>query len=191
MTSPMSGPWRPSLTASGRPGPPRFRWRRWPCPPTTSHAPRHPWTLVPTHRPGPLHRPPLVPPGCLAASGVGSAFTIASGAWPPATAATPACGTIGGWETLQPPVGYRPPVRQLQSHPLPGLYLCTSLPGGHRVLPQCFSSPLLHPAFWPSTHHRRRHPCAGMGSPQIYSILCLPQIYLSFYPGLSVLSYPR
>ena len=61
----------------------------------------------------------------------------------PATAATPAHGTIGGWETLQPPVGYRPPVRRRRSHPPPGLYFWTSLPGGHGILPQCFSSPLL------------------------------------------------
>ena len=163
MTSPMSGPWRPSLTASGRPGPPRCQWR--PCPSATTRAPRRPWTLVPIHRLGPLHRPPPVPPSCLAASRVRSASTIASGAWLPATVVTPAPGTIGGRETLQPPVGHRPPVRRRRSHPPPGLYFWSSFPGGHGILPQCFSPSVLSTAFGPSTHHRRRHPCAGLGSP--------------------------
>ena len=164
MTSPMSGPWGPSLTASGRPGPPKYQWLH--CLSTTSRrAPRRPWIPVPGPRPEPLRPLPPVPPGYLAASRVRSASTIASGAWPPATAATPALGKIGGREMLQPPVGYRTPVRRRRSHPPPGLYFWSSFPGGHGILPQCFSTSVLSTTCGPSTHHRRRQPCAGLGSP--------------------------
>ena len=164
MISLMSEPWRPLATVSGRPGLPTYRWLH--CLSTTGRrAPRRPWIPVPGPRPEPLRRLPPVPPGYLAASGVRFASTIASGAWPPATVATPAPGKIGGRETLPPPVGYRTPVRRRRSHPPPGLYFWSSFPGGHGILPQCFSPSVLSTAFGPSTHHRRRHPCAGLGSP--------------------------
>ena len=130
--------------------------------PPRSPSPMDTRSQTPSRASSPAAAGPTRLPG---RQGVRFASTIASGAWPPATVATPAPGKIGGRKTLPPPVGYRTPVRRWRSHPPPGLYFWSSFPGGHGILQQCFPPSVLSTAFGPSTHHRRRHPCAGLGSP--------------------------
>ena len=190
MISPMSAPWRLIPTASGRREPLKRQWPLFLS--TTRRRGLHRiWTLVLGLGPELPHPPPPVRPGSPAASAAPSVSTIGSGVWLPATVGIPVPGKAGGRETCRPPVGYRAAVRRRRPYPSSGLYLWSPVPGGYWFIPQCLPSPVLSTALRPSAHHRRRYSCAGLGSPQLYSILCLPQIYLSFYPRSSVLSYPR
>ena len=190
MISPMSAPWRLMPTASGRREPLKRPWLLFLS--TTRHRGLHRlWTLVLGLRPELPPRPPPVRPGSLAASAAPSVSTIGSGVWLPATVGIPVPGKVGGWETCRPPVGYRAAVRRRRPYPSSGLYLWSPVPGGYWFIPQCLPSSVLSPALRPSAHHCRRYSCVSLGSPQLYFILCLPQIYLSFYPRSSVLSYPR
>ena len=164
MISPTSAPWQLTPTASGRQELLRCLWPLFPST-TSRRGLRRLWTLVPGLHLELPHRPPPVRPGSPAASAAHSVSTIGSGVLLPATVGTPVPGKAGGREMCRPPVGYRTPIRRRRAHPPPGLYFWSSFPGGHGILPQCFPPSVLSTAFGPSTHHRRRHPCAGLGSP--------------------------